>query len=113
MRRDKITITVLISGLISLSFYSWYPEVEIKDVVRSSLVVALCVFLFLGHSWARWVVGVLSAMGAVLSLLLLGSIQATFNQLAPLILVGLFYVFAAYVLLNPNKLKSHFSNAST
>jgi hypothetical protein len=113
MSRDKITITVLILGFISLSLYSWHPEVEIKDVVRSSILVALCVFLFLGHSWSRWVVGILSAMGAVASLLLLGSIQASFNQLTPLTLVGLFYVFAAYILLNPNKLKSHFSNAST
>ncbi|TVZ37657.1 hypothetical protein P886_1999 [Alteromonadaceae bacterium 2753L.S.0a.02] len=112
MTKDKIVVIGLILGFVAFSVYSWFPAPELKDFVRTLLGVGLCLCLYLGYTWSRWVIGVLSLLGAVFGWIVLAAGLAS-EQLNSEVLVFLivcsFYSFAAFCLLNPRLLKSHFN----
>lgn len=58
----------------------------------------------------RWVMGILSALAVLACLLSLSSELGNAGQLAIIILMLTFYAYAAFYLLNPSLLKSHFKN---
>lgn len=74
------------------------PERLPQQIVRFLLTVGLCVFLYRGANWARWVAGILFTLGGVGSLLV-GSVALT-TSLAGLLLIamGLIYAGSAVVL---------------
>lgn len=112
MTKDKKVIIAIIFGFICFSVLSWFPNPEVKDIVRTAIGVILSVFLYLGYSWSRWVMGALSALAAIIGIVALLSLSGDIRQIIVLAIMSCFYCYAAFYLLNPNLLKSHFKNAS-
>lgn len=113
MTRDKKVVIGIAFSFILFSVISWFPNPEIKDLVRTSLAIVLSIFLYLGYSWSRWVMGILSALAVLTGWASLASVSGNTGQL---IIVGsmlAFYGYAAFYLLNPNLLKSHFKSENT
>lgn len=112
MTKDKRVVIGIIFGFIWFSVYSWFPNPEIKDIVRTALGVILCVFLYLGYSWSRWVMGILSALAVVVGVVTLASSSGNMANMSVLVMMLCFYCYAAFYLLNPKLLSSHFKNES-
>ncbi|WP_145924424.1 hypothetical protein [Microbulbifer aggregans] len=108
MTRDKKIVLGIVFGFTLFSVSSWFPNPELKDLVRTALGVALSVCLYLGYSWSRWVMGVLSALAVLVGVLSLVSSSVSVEQIVIIGLMLGFYGYAAFYLLNPNLLKSHF-----
>ena len=114
MIKDKLIVSAISLGFIFLSVYSWFPTPGIEDIVRTALGVALCVCLYLGYAWSRWVLGVLSLVASVFSIIVFAAQSASegMNSVIFLIPVFLYYGFASFFLLNPLLLKSHFKTGA-
>lgn len=110
MTRDKKLVIGIAFSFILFSIISWFPNPETKDLVRTSLAIVLSVCLYLGYSWPRWVMGTLSVLAVLTCFISLTAISGNAGQLTILILMLAFYAYAAFYLLNPNLLKSHFRN---
>lgn len=110
MTKDKLKVLGIIIGVIWFSVYSWFPSPEIKDLVRTALGVVLCVCLYLGYAWSRWVLGVLSLVGCVFGVIIVAEKSASsgVDHLVILAFMLFFYGWAAFYLLNPKLLKSYF-----
>ena len=113
MTRDKKTVLSIIFGIVWFSVYSWFPNPEIKDLIRTSIGAILCLFLYMGINWSRWVLGALSALGLVAGLLSIVRFTSNPSMLLPLGLMSLFYAYSAYTLLNPKLLNEHFNSERT
>ena len=110
MTRDKQVVTGIAFSFLLFSVISWFPNPETKDLVRTSLATVLSACLYFGYSWSRWVMGILSALAVLICLLSLSSVSGNAGQLTIIILMLTFYAYAAFYLLNPSLLKSHFEN---
>ncbi|WP_157960450.1 hypothetical protein [Marinimicrobium alkaliphilum] len=108
MTRDKRIIIGIIFGFFCFSVFSWIPGPEVKDIVRTTLLIVLSTFLYLGHSWSRWVIGSLSVLAATLGIFSLLSTPGNIAQAIILGIMSCFYFYAAFYLLNPRLLTSHF-----
>ncbi|WP_157520262.1 hypothetical protein [Microbulbifer agarilyticus] len=110
MTKDKLIILGIIFGFVWFSVSSWFPTPEAKDVVRSAIGISLCVCLYLGYAWSRWVLGVLSLIAVVFGVIIVAANSANLggNSVAVLALMLCFYGYAAFYLLNPKLLQSHF-----
>ncbi len=113
MSKDMKTVLSVIFGILWFSVYSWFPNPEVKDLIRTSMSALLCVFLFLGFGWSRWVLGVLSALGLLAGCLAVFRFISSASMSFPLVIMSLFYAYAAFVLLNPKMLKGHFNRERT
>ncbi len=86
------TLTMaLLADIVSLLMRG--PAQLPQQLVRFALTVVLCVFLYRGAAWARWVSGVLFALGSVVSLV--GGIAYLSTNTASLLLLLLGAVYAA------------------
>lgn len=112
MKKDRKVIICIIFGFIWFSVLSWFPNPEIKDIVRTAIGMILSVFLYLGYSWSRWVMAALSALAAIIGVVSLLSLSGNMEQKIVLAIMSCFYCYAAFYLLNPNLLRSHFKHAS-
>ena len=113
MSRDKKTVIAIICGVMCFSLLSWYPNPEFSDFFRTSLNAILCIFLYLGFNWSRWVVGVFSVIGVIGGVVMIFAIKDSVATILVLSILALFYSYVAFMLLNPNKLKTHFSASDT
>lgn len=113
MTRDMKTVLSVIFGVLWFSIYSWFSNLEAKDVVRTLIGASLCVFLYLGFNWSRWVLGALSVLGFIAGALAVFRFISNISMLFPVLLMSLFYAYAAFVLLNPKLLKEHFNRERT
>ena len=110
MDKEKTIVLSIIFGFVLFSVLSWFPNPELKDFIRTGIGTALCACLYAGKSWARWTLGFLSGLaflGGVISLI---AIKSSILGNTLLAIMCLFYGCAAFVLLNPNLLKSHFNH---
>ncbi len=121
MSKDKIIISIIITGMMIISFLSWLPTIELTNVIRTAIGAILCLFLYLGYNWARWVVGALSALGSLMLAISLvacflakpGELFGSLNNptvIAITSIMLIFYAFSSFYLLNPKLLKSHFKH---
>ena len=108
MTRDKKVVIGIAFSFILFSVISWFPNPETKDLVRTSLAIILSICLYLGYSWSRWVMGILSALAVLTCLVSLSAVSGNTGQLTIISLMLVFYGYAAFYLLNPQLLKSHF-----
>ncbi len=110
MTKDKLIVLGIIFGFIWFSVYSWFPSPEIKDFVRTAIGIILCVCLYLGYAWSRWVLGILFLMGFVVGVIAVAAKSASsgVDGVEVLALMLCFYGYAAFYLLNSKLLKSHF-----
>ena len=95
-----IVATLTMSVLIIVTFNAVQgPQRLPQQIVRFFLTVGLCVFLYRGANWARWVAGILFAMAGLGSLL--GGVAALTTSMAGLglLVMGLVYVASTVVLL--------------
>ena len=84
-----------------------------QQIVRLILTAGLCIFLYRGANWARWVASVLFALGGLFSLfawLIIPSIRLT--GLLQLVM-GLVYGAIAIVLLFVPTVRAHFGVRKT
>ncbi len=100
-----LTLSVLVIGTFNIVQGS---ERLPQQIVRFLLTVGLCVFLYRGANWARWVASVLFVLGGVGSLL--GGIAVLSTSMTGLLLigVGLVYVASAVVLLAVPAVRAYF-----
>jgi hypothetical protein len=70
-----------------------------QQIIRFLLTIGLCIFLYRGANWARWLAGVLFALVGPISLVLgLGTLPMTSGSLL-LIVIGTVYMACAVILL--------------
>lgn len=77
-------------------------------MVRTGIAGLLCVFLFMGANWARWVLGVLAVLGIITAGIGLSNEALPSDVQVILIISLVFYAFSAIMLLNPKALEAHF-----
>jgi hypothetical protein len=101
----SLTLSVLVIVAFNLGRG---PERLPQQIVRLLLTIGLCVFLYRGANWARWVAGLLFALGGLGSLL--GGLAALSTGMAGLLLIvmGLVYVGSAVVLFFAPTVRAYF-----
>ena len=84
------------------------PERLPQQIVRLLLTVGLCVFLYRGANWARWVAGILFVLAGLGSLL--GGVAVLSTSMAGLLLIvmGFVYLASAVVLLFVPAVRAYF-----
>ena len=104
-----IVASLSVSALVILSYnIRLGPQALPQQIVRFLLTCGLCVFLYQGANWARWVVGVLSGLGGLLSMI--AGFAALMTNMAGLLLIamGLLYVACMIVLLFVPTVRKYF-----
>lgn len=84
-----------------------------QQIVRFLLTVGLCVFLYRGANWARWVAVILFALGGVMSLVGASAPSSTSMSGLLLLLMGLVYAASALILLLVPTVRAHFGVGNT
>ena len=84
------------------------PERLPQQTVRFVLTVGLCIFLYRGSNWARWVAGILFALGGLGSLI--EGVAALSTSMASLLLfgMGLVYLGSAVILFFVPAVRAYF-----
>jgi len=103
-----VVATLALSVLVDVMLITNRGSERLWDIVRFLLTVGLCVFLYRGVNWARWVASILFALGGLRSLIGGGTILA--RSMAGLLLLGmgLVYVASAVILLFVPTVKAYF-----
>lgn len=83
------------------------------DSIRLFVTIALCVFLYAGANWARWVTGILSILSVTRGLLTLIEHPATIASRLSLLLLILMHATFVLLLLFVPAVKSYFATKST
>lgn len=86
----SLTMSLLVIVLFNLGRG---PERLPQQIIRFLLTAGLCVFLYRGANWARWVGGVLFALGALGSLL--GGLALLSTSIAGVLLLVMCLVYSA------------------
>lgn len=85
------------------------PERLPQQIVRFFLTVGLCVILYRGANWARWVAGILFALGGLGSLI--GGVASLSTSIMAgllLVVMGLVYLASAVILLFVPAVRAYF-----
>jgi hypothetical protein len=107
-KAERLAIILIIAILLLLSIYSWFPNPEPKDYVRTTFGLVLYWFLFDGRAWARWVVGILSAGAGLFGFYALFWMPAPDEARFLFLLLALVYTFIAFILLSPVFITEYF-----
>lgn len=102
---------IIVSAISIAMLTTMVPDQMGKLPLRLVRFVITCLFAFLlirGTSWARWFVGVSSALGAVFSLIGLSAFGLLSIFGLWMIVMGLFYLVTAYYLLLDSDIGAHF-----
>lgn len=91
-----------------------------KVVPRGIRFVITCIFAFFlwrGAGWARWLVGILSLLGVITSIIGFFSLSAAGASMSSIlgvwmVVMAAFYAWVAYVLLLDKDVGSHFNPTS-
>lgn len=70
----------------------------VAQLIRGFLTLVLCAFLYSGHNWARWVVGILSTLGGLYGLSTGASLSSHGQPDILLIVLGLIELASAAIL---------------
>jgi hypothetical protein len=107
-----IVATLTLSVLVIVASYTIQgPQRLPRQIVRFFLTVGLCVFLYRGANWARWVAGILFAVAGLGSLVDgVGALTISVAGLA-LLAMGLVYVASAVILLFVPTVQAFFGDA--
>lgn len=110
-----IIVASLSLSLLAIAAFniSGGPERLPRQIVRFFLTVGLCVFLYRGANWARWVAGILFALGGLGSLI--GGVAVLTTSMAGLLLfvMGLVYLASALILLFVPAVRAYFGVGNT
>lgn len=109
----KTAVLIIAVGFLVLSIFSWFPNPEVKDYVRTAISFVILWFLYQGKSWARWLMGVLSALASVFAVYALATLQLEPIQATPLLVMATFYVAASFLLLSGKIVGPHFDSNGT
>jgi hypothetical protein len=90
-----ICLCVSITSIL-FSILATGPRQVPQQLIRFGLTVLLCVLLYQGRAWVRWVLGILLALAAILGLL--SGVALRSQSLAALILVGMGLLYTACVI---------------
>ena len=105
-----VIATTLSMSVIVILLYNIQlgPQALPQQMVRFLLTVGLCIFLYQGANWARWVAGVLFSLGGLGGLL--GGLAAISTGLAGLLLaiMGLVYAVCAIILFFAPTVRKYF-----
>ncbi|MBD2092544.1 hypothetical protein H6F67_22095 [Microcoleus sp. FACHB-1515] len=98
----------VVNGLITNALIPAQPASEIvKDGIRFVLTIALCYFLYQGQGWAKWVLGILLALGGFLSIpAALLVLNASFLGAIWLLVMGAVYLATSWILLRSPEIKA-------
>lgn len=108
-RRQKRAVSLLIAAFLLGGAASFLIQRGIEDVVRFTLQCALCFAVYRGRRWARWILGGLMAVSAmVLSVYVSETVPAAMRMPALIYALLGIYAVGAIVLLNPMLLRQHF-----
>lgn len=108
-RAAKVVVVILILGLMSISFLSWFPEPADSDIMRTTASGFLCWFLYLGHSWVRIWLGLTSLVGGFFGTVFLSDASTTIGEMIVMTPITVFYFTTAFLLLYKKILRNHFS----
>lgn len=103
-----IAIVILVSLLNLVGMAAIAPtQNTAKDGVRLVLTVSMCMFLYQGYGWARWVLGVLLGLGGLVAIpgALLVLTTSFFGALW-ILAIGVLYLGCAWVLLRSPEIKA-------
>ncbi len=106
MNAAKITVLLIILGILVVSGIALFASRESPDLIRFLLNGMLAWYLFKGRSWARWTTGVLSALSGIFGLIAAGESSGPITT--PLLIMGLVYMVASLLLLSGILVKQHF-----
>ena len=105
--------TIAMSVLVIATFNAVQgPDRLPQQIVRFLLTVALCVFLYRGAGWARWVATVLYGLTGLWSLALGFTRLAAAKPGIQMIAFGAIYAACASVLLFVPSVREHFERAA-
>ena len=78
------------------------------QMIRFALNAILCIYLYLGANWARWVGSVLYVIGGISGLVAGASLLTTGIAVVPILLMGVIYIASACILLFVPAVKMYF-----
>ena len=116
-RRIVLAVIVAILTLSVLSIFAYNvrlgPGHILQQIFRFLFTIGLCVFLYRGANWARWVVGILLSMAGVLAVL--GGIALLLKARAGflLIVMGMVYLASAVALFFIPAVRAYFNLRKT
>ncbi|MDP4623982.1 MAG: hypothetical protein NWT08_02470 [Akkermansiaceae bacterium] len=118
MKVNFVAIALVVFSLVNIIILTSLTGVfKPTSAVRFTLTCILSFFLFKGANWARLLVGILSALGAIIGAIgLIGLISAgspLFSLLSLwLVAMPVFFAWVSYVLLLDKDVAQHFNPKS-
>jgi hypothetical protein len=78
IQRGRLIVIVVIAAVLLISCFTFLAGIARSNLspfamVRFALTIGLCVMLWRGHSWARWLSAVLFGLGGIAAILVLAS----------------------------------------
>ncbi len=104
----RTTVAVIAAATVTVSVFSWFPEPEYKDYVRTGLACALSWFLYQGRDWARWLAAVLFALAGAFGIYAIATLRIDALNATPLIVVTVVYTGSAILLITGRIVGPHF-----
>lgn len=106
-----LIVTFLASQAISNTLSSDRSTAEtIQDGIVLALTIALCYFLYQGYSWARWMMAVLLALGASITIPFAAiAIRRSFVGPASLLIQSAIYLVISWFLLRSPQIEAFLS----
>ncbi len=104
MNIKKRMVVPIIVGFLLIPLFSVLLQPDVKSGIRFAISATLCWFLYKGASWARWVMGVLCALGGLASAYFALAQSSSAAQFIFVVLM-VFYLPSAFVLLTGAYLK--------
>ena len=112
VKKGKKQVVVVISILLTVSILSNLFALNIPMFLGT---VTLCIFLYLGHRWARWILGILISIGLLMgayvsiSVILEGDISGPMGVfLSTLLIMLIAYGFCFYLLFFSKNVSAYF-----
>lgn len=104
MNIKKTLVVPIIVGFLLIPVFSLLLQPGTPSGIRFALSAALCWFLYKGANWARWVMGVLCALGGLASVYFALEQSSAAARFIFVVLM-VFYLPSAFVLLTGAHLK--------
>ena len=112
MSADMSSLIVAMIALttVVISFFSWLPEPEYTDYVRTVLACVLSWYLYRGKEWARLLSVVLYTLASIIGVLTIAAFGIDGANIEPMIIVTAIYAASAILLNIKRVVGPHFDS---
>lgn len=110
----RTLVIIVISVILVISIFSWFPSPELKDITRFLITCLMCWFIYQKKNWARFTMAILLLIAGLMGLIaLITGIEPGSGTFLVLSFVVAAYFVSACILFFSKEVKKYFLNGTT